>query len=405
MKGTIIEWRWDQGRILYFQYDILKEISKTLISYDGKNVNDDIIANLFKKDLISSTGLPFLPENYKVNRNYSRVFQCALLATTKGRGELVVSDICKELANSNSLFASADDYLFEVINRFCFPFPAFQEYNNRDTKIYPFCAILKFLISKRLAGDEPSLTISDIGRYIIGNKCTGLEDIDFYKNLKPSAYELSGDSRRQVREMVVFIGQLSFLKIFDKKVFLDVTGDKDVEILINQFIRPEQRNAHEDRIEEFLALTTLKRDLIVPNQTIKSSSNIILPNRDISDMEFTEGQRKRVYHLRIERSPMLRRIYIQLHPEPICDACKSNIKYKYPWTDYMLDLHHLLPLSSVVKTLESGTTLTDMVGLCPSCHRAIHLYYSKWLKANSLEDFRSKKEAMEIYLEAIKEIA
>lgn len=96
---------------------------------------------------------------------------------------------------------------------------------------------------------------------------------------------------------------------------------------------------------------------------------------------------------------------MQLHPEPICDACKNNIKCKYPWTDYMLDLHHLLPLSSVVRTLESGTALTDMVGLCPSCHRAIHLYYSKWLKANSLEDFRSKKEAMEVYLDAIKEIA
>ena len=71
----------------------------------------------------------------------------------------------------------------------------------------------------------------------------------------------------------------------------------------------------------------------------------------------------------------------------------------------MIDLHHLLPLSSVIKITNEGTTLEDLVGLCPSCHRAIHTYYRRWLKANNLEDFRSKKEAMEVYLEAVKEIA
>ncbi|MDE5590065.1 MAG: hypothetical protein K2J60_13170, partial [Acetatifactor sp.] len=116
-------------RILYFQYNVLKEIARVLVKYAGMNINEDQNARNLKSELIASSGLPFLPENYKVNRNYSRVFQCALLATTKGKGELIVSDICKELAFENSSYASADDYLFEVINRFRFPFPAFQEYN------------------------------------------------------------------------------------------------------------------------------------------------------------------------------------------------------------------------------------------------------------------------------------
>lgn len=397
----MIDWRWDQGRVLYFQFDVLKEIARVLVKYAGKNINDNQIASDLKQDLITSSGLPFLPYNYKVNRNYSRVFQCALLATTKGRnGELIVSDICKELAGENSRFESADDYLFEVINRFRFPFPAFQEYQNVGTYIYPFCAIIKFLIAQKIAGKEPSLTIQEIGEYIIGNQCTGLEDIDFYKNLHPTSYNLTGDSIRQVREMVIFIGQLSFLKIFDRRIFLDILGEEDAKVLLTQLIKPAQKEQYEDKVEEFLSLT-----IISGQASLVSTSGISLPNTDVSDIEFVEGQRKRVHHLRIERSPMLRRIYIQLHPEPICDACKSNIKERYPWTDYMLDLHHLLPLSSVVRTLETGTSLSDMVGLCPSCHRAIHSYYSKWLKENSIEDFRSKKEAMEVYLNAIQEIA
>lgn len=403
----MIDWRWDQGRILYFQFDVLKEIARVLVRYANKNINDDQIAFELKKDLITSTALPFLPENYKVNRNYSRVFQCALLATTRGRSaELIVSDICKELAGDNTLFQSADDYLLEVVNRFRFPFPAFQEYQNVGISIYPFCAILKFLIAKKIKGEESSLTIPEIGKYIIGNQCTGLEDADFYKNLRPTSYEMTGDCLRQVREMVVFIGQLSFLKIFDRRLFLDVLGVDDAKVLITRLIKPIQSPMLDDKVEEFVSLTSIKHRIITPEQhSIVLTNEVPLPNTDISDVEFIEGRRNRVHHLRIERSPMLRRIYIQLHPEPICDACKSNVKEKYPWTDYMLDLHHLLPLSSVVRTLESGTSLSDMVGLCPSCHRAIHSYYSKWLKDNSAEDFRSKKEAMEVYLNAIKEIA
>lgn len=399
------EWRWDQGRILYFQYDVLKEIARVLVKYAGMNINEDQNARNLKSELITSSGLPFLPENYKVNRNYSRVFQCALLATTKGKGELIVSDICKELAFENSSYASADDYLFEVINRFRFPFPAFQEYNTEADRIYPFCAIIKFLISKKLKGEEASLTLDEIGRFIIGNQCTGLEDVDYYKNLPSTSYELRGDSLRQVREMVVFIGQLSFLKIFDRKIFLDIIGIDDAQILLNQLLTPVIKEPLQDKVEEFISITSLPSIISSASIPISTYSGTSLPTTDISDIEFAEGKRKRVHHLRIERSPMLRRLYIQLHPEPICDACKENIKERYPWTDYMLDLHHLLPLSSVIRTLESGTSMSDMVGLCPSCHRAIHSYYSKWLKANSMEDFRSKKEAMEVYLEAIKEIA
>ncbi len=122
----MIDWRWDQGRIIYFQYDVLKEIARTLLLYDGKNVNHSDIAAAFKLDLINNSRLPFSPVNYKVNRNYSRVFQCSMLATTKDKGILVCSDICKALAKPNSRFESADDYFIEIVNRFRFPFPAFQ---------------------------------------------------------------------------------------------------------------------------------------------------------------------------------------------------------------------------------------------------------------------------------------
>ncbi len=214
---------------------------------------------------------------------------------------------------------------------------------------------------------------------------------------------MAGDDLRQLRELVVFIGQLSFLKIFEGKIYLDVLDDDDALILLNKMLHPIQKEPYADKVEEFLSITQFENRAFVP-PSIKEG-NVLLTAAASADIEFVEGKRKRVHHIRIERSPLLRKVYIQQHPEPICDACKMHIQTKYPWVGYMLDLHHLLPLSSVVRTtIDSGTSLSDMVGLCPSCHRAIHSYYSKWLKTNNKEDFESKEEASDVYHDAVRKI-
>ena len=393
----VTTWRWDQGRLPYFQYDVLKEISRVLVKYEGKNINENEMAAQFKEELISKSGMPFLPNNYKVNRNYSRVFQCALLATTEGRGILKISDICRCLAQDQT-FASPDDYFIEVIRRFRFPFPAFQEYNSEEERIYPFIALIKYLIAQQLKGEESKVNIQDIASYIIGNGCTGFEDVEFYQNLTHTGYSLEGEEVRQLREMLVFISQISFLKIFNGFIYLDIAEQENAKYLWDNVLKPINPTPYSDKVEEFLSITKIKDVVYVPVIPITTNTNFV-------DMEFSEGKRKRVQHLRVERSPLLRRYYIQIHTEPICEACGQNMVTRYPWTTYMLDLHHLLPLSSAIRITNTGTSLSDMVGLCPSCHRAIHSYYRKWLKSNEKDDFRDKSEAMAVYLEAIKQIA
>ena len=31
-------WRWDQGRLLYFQFDVLRDIAKTLVKFDNADI-------------------------------------------------------------------------------------------------------------------------------------------------------------------------------------------------------------------------------------------------------------------------------------------------------------------------------------------------------------------------------
>ena len=69
----------------------------------------------------------------------------------------------------------------------------------------------------------------------------------------------------------------------------------------------------------------------------------------------------------------------------------------YPWTERVMDLHHLLPLSSGTRVESTGTTFDDLVPVCPSCHRAVHRFYDRWLSSNDRKDFKSAHEALGVY--------
>ena len=387
-------WRWDQGRLLYFQFDVLRNIAKSLVKFDGVDISK--CEKLFRETLVKETGMPFLPNHYTVKRNYSRVFQCSFLAIFSGN-RLIVTDICRDLANANGNIKSVDDYLFNYICRFRFPFPAFDNYDTVQQRIYPFCAIMKLLIAQRENGLEPKLSLDDIFKYIIGNSCTGFEDIEYYKRILPVHYDYTDTERRQLREMVIFISQLSVLKVYDGYLFLDEISESAKNEMLAKFLQPENRAPKPDRVEEFLEMTSLGHKIIVPTFEVFAS--------DPSDIEFIEGNRKRVEHFRVERSGRLRKYYRQVNPQPVCCACGADMSQRYPWTEYMLDIHHLLPLSSTVAISTRGTSLNDIVGLCPSCHRAIHVYYRYWLKKNNQADFISKQEAHDVFIQATREIA
>jgi predicted HNH restriction endonuclease len=86
------------------------------------------------------------------------------------------------------------------------------------------------------------------------------------------------------------------------------------------------------------------------------------------------------------------------YPE-ICNMCGLNTHIKYPWTSYIIEIHHLLPLSSPARVENKITSIQDVVGVCPTCHRATHKYYKLWFLNNGKIDFDSKEEANAVYQE------
>lgn len=74
-----MRWRWDQGRLPYFQFENICRMANVLCGIDGISLRTR--EDLLRRPLETYTELPFAPAHYKVWRNYARVFQCAMLAT------------------------------------------------------------------------------------------------------------------------------------------------------------------------------------------------------------------------------------------------------------------------------------------------------------------------------------
>jgi len=383
-------WRFDQGRLDYFQFDEIKRIALALADVNGipkPNVDNDIL-----RQVLSNYSMrPFAPANYTVWRNYKRVFGCLLLATEVA-DRIVCTDLCKILATDSDEI-DIDDYMRHFATHFYYPSPVFDGYNSTDPQTFPVVAIIKFLLSRYLVREKNSITVDEIGSHLIANNVTGLEPMSFYSTLTPKKFK--GDLR-QPRELIRFISQFSFLKWNNPSLYLEVTN-KEEALQIEKLLAPQltQRRPHAGA--ELLNLGSNFQGTALGDLTI-GQVNVI-------DTEFTEGSKVRVTHLRTERSAKLKDFYFLNISNPhICDMCSMDTKKRYPWTDRIIELHHLLPLCSPVRVDAGKTSIKDVAGVCPSCHRATHKYYSKWLKTSGLKDFQNYEEARHVYDEARQEV-
>lgn len=384
-----MRWRWDQGRLGYFQYDEIQKIAQALADFDGHALPGAEEPDTLRSTLANYTSLTFPSGPNTLWRNYGRVFGVQMLAANVN-GLLVCTDLCKEIAKGN---VSSDDYFLHFATRFYFSYPSFQGYSTVARQIFPVCAIIKLLLAKFISKKPTFTTIEEIADLIVGNDLDGTEPIAIYTKLHSSGQRLTETPERQLREFVIMFSQLSFLKWDSGKLFLDALNPEEI-LQIESAIAPLQAPRKTDPAMELLQLGSHYEDFGVGDVTAGIAVNV-------QDQEFAEGNKIRVTHLRAERSTKLRELYFEHSPAPHhCNMCSMDTHIRYPWTDRIIELHHLLPLSSPIRIVKEQTSLKELVGLCPSCHRATHKYYSGWLKKKKLKDFRDYFEAKGVYQEA-----
>lgn len=381
-------WRWDQGRLTYFSLEKIRKIASVIVELNGVDLNatDDPLRAVMP----TVVGLPFKPQNYRVWRNYARVFKILGLAS-RIENRLVCTELSKKLFAQGEDFLTYDEYIQYIAKTFYYPSPIFQGYDATSPQLFPFCSILKFLISKSQVQGEPFVTVESIFDNLIGNNVNGLEPIAAYRTLQSTSLAGTGDQLRQVREMLIFMSQLSYLSWIDGRLFIDLgalsnLGAEELEYLVSPIVRPRNTDP----------------EVEVQNMNnIEGSEGITFDLKEpvsIDDIIFTEGKKIRVTHLRTERNRKVVRHYFENTSNPrLCDVCETEVADRYPWLSNLIEVHHILPLSSPLHVDKGGTSMDDLVGLCPNCHRATHAFYRSELSGKNLIDFESNEHAREVY--------
>ena len=379
-------WKWDQGRLDYFQFDELRKIARFSAQQDLRQADHN--------ELTSATGLPFSPDNpkYKPWRNYSRTFQQTMIVVPYRTNASKLTEIGQLLADDGKI--TSDEYFHFLAQATTDPSPALgrNAWKNRVQHRYPLLFALRFILARASQGD----TTTDIEQVIGAYQASGFrgdEDQTAFLSIIANDYPSTIDTR-QPSESIKVLAQISYLSATKNQVTVSLASE-DADNLFDD-LKPVGGTRLADPVEEILRISAL-----FPSATAELKFEY--PATIITDAEeagFSEGGRVKRTHLTLERNGKIRRAFFSENPSPICNFCDMDTRAKYPWTTSVLDVHHLLPLCSGARTSLQGTVLEDLVANCPTCHRAVHRYYDVWLQKEGQSDFADADETRLVYNQA-----
>ncbi len=207
----------------------------------------------------------------------------------------------------------------------------------------------------------PSASLDEIiGAYQVTN-FRGDEDANaFSAAIKPNPKYIAAGAtpqdslRRQARESILVLAQISYLHVHAAKVIPSLNPDDARQIF--KALTPIVGPRKSDPDSEILRLASL---FTGGNGSISFDySNSIVD--DVVESGFKEGGKVKRTHITIERNAGLRKEFFAVNPTAICDVCTLDTLKTYPWTERVIDLHHLLPLSSGTRVEATGTTFVDL---------------------------------------------
>ena len=381
-------WHWDQGRLEYFQFDALRAISGFVQNHDFKTALRPVVA--------AATGLEFAaPADYNPWRNYSRVLKHCLLVSENG-GVAQPTPVASLLSQPGVI--TSDEYFHFLTQVSTEPSPALQGWDPAAPFRYPLLFALKYLLAKVAVGAAPSATLDEIiGAYQETGFDGSEDDTAFIHALgRDIEYKRIGEAvdatlLRQARESLKVLCQISYLHLVHNRVFINlaINDAKRAFDELNPIAGPRaaDRNAEIRRLADLFAEGSTLDFFDYPDTVIA----------EVVESGFEEGNKVQKTHVTIERNSGLRKAFFVANPTATCDVCHLDTAQSYPWTERVMDIHHLLPLSSGARVISTGTTFDDLVPLCPSCHRGVHRYYGRWFKTERRLDFENREEALLVY--------
>lgn len=146
----------------------------------------------------------------------------------------------------------------------------------------------------------------------------------------------------------------------------------------------DQEHPHED-----VAIIAICRDVIVPMMAAMAEliGYDVIEDEVNDEVPAFEGAILQSVVKRRERNPRNRLLCIRIHGER-CVVCGLEPRRVYRDAGAIIEVHHLEPVASLTEPRPYDPR-TDLVPLCPNCHRAVHTRRPIPLSIEELKALRS----------------
>jgi 5-methylcytosine-specific restriction protein A len=185
----------------------------------------------------------------------------------------------------------------------------------------------------------------------------------------------SGEVLSQIREASPEDVQLAraLVESIGPEVEVEIPGQEilDWKVTDGKFRLIATVRNHENALDDS-AVTETCREVIVPIMAAMAELigyDVIEETTD-EEMPAYEGAIAQSVVRRRERNPRNRLLCIRIHGER-CFACGVDPKMTYGAAGGIVEVHHLEPVAMLVAPRPYNPR-TDLVPLCPNCHRAVH---------------------------------
>ena len=129
---------------------------------------------------------------------------------------------------------------------------------------------------------------------------------------------------------------------------------------------------HEDSADTDAAITQTCREIIVPMMAAMAELIGYDPVEDVGNFDALQAEGAILHSVivRRERNPRNRLLCVRIHGSR-CKACHVEPRSIYREAGTIIEVHHLEPLATLAAP-RTYDPRTDLVPLCPNCHRAVH---------------------------------
>ncbi len=149
-------------------------------------------------------------------------------------------------------------------------------------------------------------------------------------------------------------------------------------------IKVELRHVNSSDTENSILSTC--REVIIP---LMASMAELIGHEEIKtvseeESSISEGRFSLALVSKRERNPRNRLLCLRIHGHK-CAVCKLDLRNKYQSAGNTIEVHHIHPLALLEEEREYDPQ-TDLIPLCPNCHRAAHTRKPMPLSPEELRD-------------------